>query len=737
MPRASTPAAFAQSSGKLTTSGRWSSGKSWHMLDSVGMRSSWGDAEDANRRQSLSTLKSPSGNSLRTLSRSTTTLAAAGGSQLLEKQSLGYLEGGHRATSALGAKGSTSNAEVNVDDTIRKHLDACKDQTRAIEMLLESRAKHSMHLEEAGAVDEEAERRQQLEERRKKLFRDRQKARDPYRRVMLRLEDARAEDGAPQAASGARPSTFGTLGSVPMMVIGSPSDAGKEPCHIVDLRKLQSKSQSLGKGMSVEDLLELKKSREKDLKHKPSMNKSASFTMTPDQRLKRMQQVRSRNKVCQLMHLMRTLNRMKGEVPVDEYQRLREEAASTLQASIQSDDECGFLRAWFQQLGASDEIAAQLRYESQPPILRYWRRVRGVLRTWIVFSAFARKANRAAEVVKLFLRTPQLAHMKEKLLAKRQLVVQGCTRFLDERGQHRQEMLQQWQEVEDRILSSWAQQVLARRKPSQDASGSGRDVRDASALAEETCRIAENWTQLRISEETRASLLDNYYNARFRRDCSQHQTGYQNVQTVGRISRASQVRSSMAHSGNSRGSPSRGQRGKPRGSALQNRAFWDMRESEIIELVALGARKLRLEPPFTMHPANCVSNELQQASEGSQGWCQVVGPLHVDSDEPSRQAPEESLLKVSAWEDSVREERRLPAMTPARAQAVDATTSTYSGDAAASTNLEDLMASFTPRVCWQSVMDMGTEITAAGSEQKWFPDTGDHNLPGSEEIVQL
>mmetsp|Transcript_31434 Transcript_31434/g.57022 ORF Transcript_31434/g.57022 Transcript_31434/m.57022 type:complete len:804 (-) Transcript_31434:1-2412(-) len=678
--------------------------------------------EEAQGRQILRSVGSPSARSLRVL-RSSTPLPLPGSPELQQSPKASTLGGHGMKHLKKSASGIDSSNEV--EQNIRKHFDACKEETRAIEEMLAARAQKSMQVEEAGAVDEEAERRLQLEEQRRKMFQARQKARDPYRRVMLRLEDARAEEedlrehaGKDQGAPAERP--VGKKGPVPMMNVEVPSPNGKEMCAIVDVKKLQAKSATLGRGMSVKDMLHMRKSEDNHRLPALRKSKSASFTMTPQERHHRMRQTRSRSKVSKMAFFMHTVHHAHGIIGNDDLDRLRMDTYECMEASCSIDDEQGFLKAWFTELGVTDEIKHFLRMNSITEAQRRLRLLRGCLRIFCICSAHIRRANRAAALLKSFFAQAPFGSWRIKTVEERKRVADFCRDFMARREKHRQDMCRQWQEVEDRFLSTWAEKVIAddanmqglaggvgvgakapvQTTPEEESDGDDEfnflsfmpppspkaiakpwdDADDDDDLDEIARKVADDWRQLRIPADLQNKLLSQYYNAR--------------------LCKWSSLRKKAATSR------------KARKSVVADRPFWHLLESEILELIAIAARHLHAEHPFLVHPANLLPNSVlsaydEEKEQRARKTMLFVSLQKLHSSDSRRSLPSKSDKKQDAASESDESKKTLSTKSASALRTASESlgpSSDLGSELPTSPDLDEVMDRFTPRLCWQDFM---------------------------------
>eukprot|EP00930_Biecheleria_cincta_P019807 TRINITY_DN15037_c0_g1_i1.p1 TRINITY_DN15037_c0_g1~~TRINITY_DN15037_c0_g1_i1.p1 ORF type:complete len:772 (-),score=141.67 TRINITY_DN15037_c0_g1_i1:129-2444(-) len=610
----------------------------------------------------------------------------------------------------LGGRSSPSGASVSeavVDETIRKTFDACWEESNAIQQLLESRAKRAIQAEEGNAIGEEEERRLQLEEKKKELFRERQKARDPFRRLQVRLDGARGKaeaggDGEESGIDGGSPG--GKERSVPMMVIGVPGPSGKDACHVVDVRRLQSMSWTLGRGMGVEEMVALKKKRDKEKLGLPVLRRINSCPGLQQPKLSMTEKVyraRTRHKVCQLAKFMHTVGHMRSELPADDFQRLQDDTSGTLQVALQTGNEMAFLRAWFEKLGVAQEIL-QWKVCGISAVKRRLRRFRGVIRIFIICSAFLRKRNHAAEVLKNFFNRSKLKSLPIQLMQVKHRVHRLCTNFIMRREKRREEMERYWTAVEDGFLSKWASRILSAQGSEKgeasaylEACGTSRKQDEDEEATNVLRGIWENWRQLRIPDQQRNVLISQYYNARLRR--------------FGML----QAKRSTTR----------------RKSTMQARPFWKVNAEEALELIGICARSLREIHPFQWHPANKLPDDTAEFDEQKGRKVRrtllfMSLNLLADSDaNPIRGAAASDFIQKEVLPAEPDSTPKAGSSAPwSSSSAVPALE--LAGESNKTEDLGELLDRFTPRLCWHEIVGQ-----SSGTEPDDSDDFEDHVSP--------
>jgi len=519
----------------------------------------------------------------------------------------------------------TACKESAVDEACKRHFTACKEHVQEIDLLFKSLASRSAQTPEDTAVDEAEERRQQLEEQRRALFQERQKARDPYRRVENRLSDARnypLEDigaGVAAGAGGSQKGSTGNLGSVPMTVVDIASASGNTQCPVVDVKKLQSLSKTLGKGMTVKDMVAMAPSPEVTIHSRKRLPKLASVPTTPQERkdalIEHVNRVRCQRQVCHMGRSLTRLNRMRGPTSDDALKDFSSITSSTFEAALRGGVASEFIRVWLDELGVVEELDTLRASQRMRKPARHLRLFRGVMRTVIIFMAHARRAAAANTIIVNLLKKHAMV-FKTKLAFQRaaefraRMAIFGRN-FKSRREERLEEMLRQWQEIEDAFLQQNVpdegelEEGLIRNSKAETSEddedmsqAANEDSEDAeSAKAREDTADSEprrsDWQELRIPEGQRAFVLNQYYNARLRQSS-----------VLEALSKAAIASKNVKFAVKEK-------KTAPRRSVLfpPGKTFWRLTEGEVIELVAQCARALRSEPGFEHHPANNLSAE--------------------------------------------------------------------------------------------------------------------------------
>eukprot|EP00927_Polykrikos_kofoidii_P076614 TRINITY_DN73680_c0_g1_i1.p1 TRINITY_DN73680_c0_g1~~TRINITY_DN73680_c0_g1_i1.p1 ORF type:complete len:318 (-),score=54.83 TRINITY_DN73680_c0_g1_i1:347-1300(-) len=183
----------------------------------------------------------------------------------MERSEQGGSNSSGSGAAGTGAQDDTKCSSPTACDDVDAQARAFQEGARAVDDLLQGIARSS-RLDHIGSREEERRQLEQEEARRqaeadmRRARRREREARDPHRKVALKLENRRRFDAAERAS---------TADHVPLCKVDFVGPRGPETVDLVDVGQLRSRCQQLNEGASVRSLMELSRRRDRLAKASP------------------------------------------------------------------------------------------------------------------------------------------------------------------------------------------------------------------------------------------------------------------------------------------------------------------------------------------------------------------------------------------------------------------------------------------------------------------------------------
>lgn len=585
---------------------------------------------------------------------------------------------GGRPGDLLFLEEATAGGE-NVESIKEAFLDEASACYRRIEVLGRSiRFDHLGNDEESKEAILRAEREAEKLRREADLRRARkreQMARDPHRKVTLRLDNKRRFEMDSLDKAG-----------VPMRQESFVGTKGCETVDLVDVRVLRSSCKGLVEGLNVREILDKVEHSERQVRMmsatSPSLPQDASMSATTgeamyktdsevlcktpyEERLKRVYNRRQSVRVDGIMKklsLMRTppgklpfnFNIFKDEDPLDLKERLTAKHSSSQRRMTLIPQEHGRGLGVRQtsnqgrQKGSVWHRGASLSEDMRVRVKQLWALTRGVVRMLLVYFAHMRLLN-ASELCRLFVwqlgEWSRLRSSMHRLLRSVVLLQRTSREFLALKAKRCELMQKEWQRVEDQYLVSffklYAYKAMEEHQTKSDQEflwasphecmkrfgiQMTRSQRQGMMLPrftkdkfDELVERAIDWRPLRIPAKERKIIINRYYMVHLYK----HMESRKNLLRA--VQMAVQWQREMAKFLEEFGAHTTLNLSEIGGGAEINadghlNEFWHISEETAVELVALGAEHmLRVLPfPYKEHPAN---KDLH--NDGFEKYCQI------------------------------------------------------------------------------------------------------------------
>mmetsp|Transcript_14337 Transcript_14337/g.23420 ORF Transcript_14337/g.23420 Transcript_14337/m.23420 type:complete len:817 (-) Transcript_14337:28-2478(-) len=487
----------------------------------------------------------------------------------------------------------------------------------------------------------ERAREREWEEKQKQIARKKeQMARDPHRKIQLKIENRRKFDMDTLDQAG-----------IPMQTIDIAGDKGREQVTLVDVRKLQSSSVGLGEPGGVKAILDLQKHR--DIMNRmmtttttsaPSLGLSRGFSLATQPYDERLEVVLDQKHTIYVEDLGRKFDAMRQPKPSRlphrhlGIERLRKKATCLVNVN-----RCFRHRISVDALQnldvepESEELAhSSVPLEVKARSKRGWVQLRGVV-NYLRFLYFRhRRQLRSIHCVTSVLQQlSEWARIKNAMCnvtKSVKLLQRTCRNFLSLRDKRISAMVKDWQRVEDHYLPAYfklyavhAMQEHAHRHDEEVLSGFSDILRNQSRhhyhttakpqgsmtliTKEETEALIErtfDWKAYRIPARDRRAILIRFYMINLLRHVRSELEFQRTVQHVIKWNRESNsfLQNEFGHI-------------QPKGKyVLFNRTmissdflppsatFWHLTDDVYLDMIGLSAQVLRMREPYNDHPAN-------------------------------------------------------------------------------------------------------------------------------------
>lgn len=328
--------------------------------------------------------------------------------------------------------------------------------------------------------------------------------------------------------------------------------------------------------------------------------------------------------------------------------------------------------------------------QAREKALRQWRLLRGVVNV-LLWYLLMQRYSRSIERVKAFLRqlgeADRIKFGMHQLTIKLRMINRCCRTYVQKRRKRLAIMNQTWQEVEDRHLGECFQ-VMAKQLLEDFAPQEGSVI------------SASDWTKFRIPAGERSAVLERFYISQLlkRINTERFYTRSSPVEAMDGFSiRSSPVQS--ATDGSEKDADEMVMEPTIRRKTImvepallslqtsEEQAFWMIGEETVLDLIALSAQALSGCEPFRIHPAlwkaggeKSYSNPFRRLVDSS-----YAGLMYRKQDKSSAANKNSQQSHDNASASDLGE--------------VETAKVTW----ARSTNVEELIQRFTPRLCYEDM----------------------------------
>mmetsp|Transcript_102868 Transcript_102868/g.286477 ORF Transcript_102868/g.286477 Transcript_102868/m.286477 type:complete len:796 (-) Transcript_102868:566-2953(-) len=487
----------------------------------------------------------------------------------------------------------------------------------------------------------EAERRRREAEMRKARKRE-QAARNPHKKVALRLENTRRFDHEAEQNKG-----------IPIQRIDVVGAKGSETVELVDVTVLKSRCMDLREGANLQSLLELQRTRDRKARListgksslaalqgcSSSMPELGTSTAIPTHKGQSYEARRGKavlqKDAAHMGKITRRLSSMRAEWPhalpynLEEavnqkvLQMPRERWSEHVEVTRQTSANLSPPRARLKSIVKDGPLRQKCRVRSQDELCvrsrRNWALVFALMR-WLVLLFQVHNRNQAMETVRATIsqcgewsRIRLVIHQLKMTI----LTLQAWAReFLALKNKRLETMQTQWQKVEDmhleRFCISYANTALNERYGKEEH-GSRHHLLTAAdeAKSKQRQQVHEslkeglyklNWKQFRIPAQERRAVLSRYYMVRLKKRARVQTSIVAVMQKVVQSQRemdgflrqfGAEVTKDNAVTSDK----------NFRFADLVSRPFWHLSEEIILQLIALSAKKLKDLKPYQFHPS--------------------------------------------------------------------------------------------------------------------------------------